>query len=515
MPGETPDQGCDSAERVRPKSDALGHRHGGAVAGGWRFVWVCLTLCAGVALLGASTGRAADQEKHGETIRVDLRLRTGGGISGPVLDSTDHGLVVVHDNVPYVFAWEELEGGSAFGTRRELLRFARGGKDRLTAEDHFQLGLFARRHGRNDLAADSFHRATRLDAGYRARIKEVSSERELYGDGDGPLEFAIEGDVASIVKSSEDPSDEPRSDPELNGSLPPAIASVPLDGRREEVRAAYEKFGAEVREVIGEDVTLIETDHFLIWTDWRRHRDRLGDWCEAMYAAVCNQFGLSPSDDVFLAKCPVYCWRSKARFQRFARHFDGYDGSGAIGYTRSIAENGHVHVVLLRQGRSEADFDRFAATLVHEGTHAFMHRLYSSTLIPHWVNEGYADLVAERVLGDRCVAGENATLLARQIVRHDWPLGDLLRHAGPIETHQYPVAHSVVSFLEGRGRERFAGFIRSLKEGQSVETALTAHFDMTTVDELETQWRRAIRDTDPQLRQERAVSQETSVSGDR
>ena len=474
-----------------------------------------LPLCVGILFLGASFARAADQEIRSETIRVDLRLRTGGRLSGPVLDATEHGLVVVHDGFPYVFAWGELEAGSAYGTKRALMALRRGGTDRLTAEDHFQLGLFARRHGRSDLAANSFHFASRLDADYRARVKAASAEFAQRGDTDSPADFPSgHASGATGNRSEAEDSDVPPGS-DLSTSLTPVIASVPLNGRREEVRRVYDTFGTKVREVMGDDVTLIETDHFLIWTDWRQHRDRLAVWCEAMYTAVCKQFGLSPADDVFLAKCPVFCWRSKARFQRFARHFDGYDGVNAIGYTRSIAENGHVHVVLLRRGHSPADFDRFAFTLVHEGTHAFMHRLHSSTLIPHWINEGYADLVAERVLGERCPAGENASLLARQIVRYDWPLGDLLRHAGPIEVHQYPVAHSVIAFLEGKGSERFAGFVRSLKEGLEVEAALASHYGMATVDQLETQWRRAIRESDPSPKRNPPGSQGSTTAEDR
>lgn len=447
-----------------------------------------LIIWIGLVLPGAPGAESGDRPVSGRTIRADLRLRTGGGLSGPVVDSSDHGLVVVHDHTPHVFAWTELEPDSAYETKGALLALARGGKDRMAAEDYFRLGLFAYRHGLADRAGNCFGRATRLDATYRSRVKSAVAEWKPHDDARVGLD-AVTDDGAALVEN--DPVIDPPSE-----FLGTGIAPGPLLGRRDEVRHAYDTFGAKVKEVMGQGVTLIETDHFLIWTDWRRDRDRLGPWCEAMYAALCEQFGLDPADDIFLAKCPIYCWRSKARFQRFARHFDGFKGTGAIGYTRSIAENGHVHVVLLRQGNSPADLDCFACTLVHEGTHAFLHRLHSSALIPHWVNEGYADLVAERVLGDRCPAGENAALLAKQIVRFDWPLGDLLSRTEPIEVHQYPIAHSVVAFLEGKGRDRFAGFIRSLKEGQGIETALDEHYGMATVDRLEKQWRRSVRGND-------------------
>ena len=94
-----------------------------------RIIWIGLVLPVAP---GAGSGERA---MSGRTIHADLRLRTGGGLAGPVVDSTDHGLVVVHDHTPYVFAWEELEPASAYETKGALLALARGGKDRMTAED--------------------------------------------------------------------------------------------------------------------------------------------------------------------------------------------------------------------------------------------------------------------------------------------------------------------------------------------------------------------------------------------
>ncbi|MBU0717913.1 MAG: hypothetical protein KJ749_06660, partial [Planctomycetes bacterium] len=256
----------------------------------------------------------------------------------------------------------------------------------------------------------------------------------------------------------------------------------------------YKNFGNAVREALGRDVTLVETDHFLIWTDWHpRNRPRLAQWGEAMYTALSRQFELDPSEQVFLAKCPIFCFRNKARFLKFARKFDGQDVKSSIGYTRSIERNGHVHVALYRRGSTEADFDRFAGTLVHEGTHAFVHRLYSTRLIPNWINEGLADAVAEQVLGDSCPNAENAALLARQYVRYDWPIEGLLHSVGPIEIHQYALAHSVVAYLQSQGAKQFAEFIRSLKEGNSVSFALAAVYDGMTLAHLEARWRASVR----------------------
>ena len=435
-----------------------------------------------------------------ETISVDVRLRTGGSLSGLVVADTDHGLVVVHDKTPYVFAWVELEAGSAYTTKRALLILDRGGVSKLTAADHFQLGLFALKQGRNDLAVGAFRIAEKRNARYKRRVVNALEEarRKRRGHGDA-------GPLATPDKLERDASDGPTISREdlANGSgemgrpLADVAAGILAHQPSQEVRAklleAYRTFGEKVREVLGRDIVLIESEHFLIWTDWRRReRDRLPVWCEAMYRSLCEQFGLDPSQNVFAAKCPVFCFRTAGRFRKFAQKFDGYSGKQAVGYTRSIERNGHVHMALVRQGRSEIDIDRFATTLVHEGSHAFLHRLYSPTLIAHWVNEGFAELVAQRVLGDRCVTAANAELLARQFVRYDWPIGDLLESSGPVAVCQYPIAHSVVAYLEGLGSDRFTAFIRILKEGVTVSDALAENYRGMTLAILEQRWREAV-----------------------
>ncbi len=438
--------------------------------------------------------------------QVAVKLRTGGTIRGVALDHTQYGLVLVRDKTPYAISWIEIESGSAVATRRQLMAWDRGGVRKLTADDHFELGLFALHHGRRDLASGEFRAATRLDRSYKDKVKAA-----LVGaDARGRTDRATGDTIGSTPAKGNDHN--PNHD--RASSTPPDsvvttneqvasdaaffdVAPGPASEYRERVLQAYLTFGAKVRDVFGKSVVLIETEHFLIWTDWEtRHHQWLANWCETMYTALSQRFGVGQAESVFLAKCPVFCWRGEKQFKRFAREFDGYPAVDSIGYTRSIERNGHVHVVLVRQGRSPADFDRFACTLVHEGTHAFVHRLFTSRLIPHWINEGLADLVAEQVLGDQCPNGENARLLARQFVRYDWPITYLLGSVGPIEVHEYPLAHSVVAFLERLGTDRFARFIRHLKAGQSAGAALAKEYDGLTLAALEDRWRAAVRNND-------------------
>lgn len=468
-----------------------------------------------VSLFVAVSASKASAPASIKTISVDLKLRTGGELSGAVVDHDAHGLAILHDDTPFVFAWSELDGGSAFAVRRSMLILARDDADKLSADDHFDLGMFALAQGRNDLAANEFDAAKKVRPDLAMRIREAFDEfrlRKQTAKIDEPL-TSPEVDESAHASEPGSPTNAPLGEtsalPDLSETNTPAHPSPEV---RERVREAYLRFGTKVQEVMGRDIALIESDHFLIWTDWeKRERGRLTEWCEAMNAALCERFGLDPRDDVFLARCPVFCFRSKARFRKFARDFDGYDGKDAIGYTRSIEKNGHVHMAFARVGRSEADYDRFACTLVHEGTHAFLHRLYGPKLLPHWVNEGYADLTAERILGDRCPNGGNAALLARQYARYDWPIAGLLESTSTIGVHQYPLAHSVVAYLESHGRDRFAGFIEGLKNGATFADALAGNYDGMTFVGLEQAWKDAIRKADPSVTE---VSNGFIVGGD-
>lgn len=459
---------------------------GGVTRG--RGAWTACAVVAASILWVVPAGASAQST----TISLDIKLETGGGLTGLVVDHDEHGVVVVAQETPYVFAWDDLEAASAYRARLALLGLTRGGADRLTAQDHFALGSYMLWRRRPVAARREFDEAVALDPAFAQRVEQAYAANRERGEA---APEALEGAGNGNAPGSGPP--EATLAERIALALPGGTAGegAALDPRvREQVRQVYETFGAQVRGVMGGGVGLIETEHFLIWTDCDAPtRKLLPHWCEAMYAALCAQFGLDPVGDVFLAKCPVFCWRSKARFLKFARTFDGHDGRDAVGYSRSVPESGHVHVVLYQQGPSETQRRRFACTLVHEGTHAFVHRLGGGRLIPNWVNEGLAELMTERVLGEDSYAGETSALLARQYVRYDWPLQGLLESTGTIAVQEYPLAHSVVAFLDAKGEGRLRAFVLGLREGLSTQDALGQAYEGMTSDKLEQGWREEVR----------------------
>lgn len=434
-----------------------------------------------------------------EPPRLELRLRTGGAIGGRVVDHNETSLILLHGDTPHVFAWRELEPRSAYATRRLLLAQQRGRQDALTADDQMVLGEFALTFHRNDLAATHFREAVRLDPSRKPRVDAIflAYRRQREADAAG------RAGASKPTVPQENGGNTPAARPDFASAelvtLPAweLVDPVPLETAAQ-IAEVYLTFGETVRRVVSKSITLVETDHFLIWTDWdRRHHARLAEWCERMYAAMVEEFQLDAALPLFPARCPVFAFRARPRFRDFARKFDGFDARNSIGYTRSIEANGHVHVVLLRTGDSEIDFDQFAVTMVHELTHAFVHRLHSTRLIPHWVNEGLADMMAERVLGERCFTRENAELLAGYWVRSRRSLAGLLASEGPIEVHEYPLAHSVVAHLYDADAAAFRSFFRGLKEGRTAAEALADAYAGMTPEELEVNWRGQFEESAP------------------
>ncbi len=461
---------------------------------GAHFAAVCLLSVTFIVIGRRAESVSPESAENAPLPQVTVVLNTGGSLRGAVADWNDHGLVLVSGETPYVFSWNELDTLSGYAVQRQLLFTTRNGLP-LNADQHFRLGAYTLRRNKRDLASEELTSAVKLDPGMQKAVQELIETHK-------PRKRNMNQSF---------PRNEPDDDTQVTlrdrnfSAIDTALASngQPDDMVRTpaEVRALvleiYRRFGTEVQETIGRQIALIETEHFLIWSDWAKAENpMLGEWCEQLYAELSRQFMVTGDESVFLAKCPIFVFRSPNRFRKFARTFDGYDAAQSAGYTRSIEANGHTHVALLRFGDSQVDYDQFAWTLAHETTHAFLHRWHSTRLIPHWVNEGIAERSAQRVLGARCPAWNNAQMLARQCVKHNWPVRSMLASAGPIDTHEYPLAHSVIEYLDSLGPGKLAGFVRHLKDGRSIADALADQWEGMTVDSLDQRWRDWVRAAD-------------------
>lgn len=430
----------------------------------------------GILLCVTHSGAVQAVADDGRMVPVKLQMRHGGFIEGRVAEFDDGGSVLAVDADFVAVNWDDVKLQSAYRCIKRILISRCGSEADLRAEDHFRLGLFAGKRGNHRLGVAEFNQAERLDRNYRSRIdqawttiRSAQSDVERFRAPDRPGAQLLEDSADHPMRYLRASAEENRRAIELDKAL-----------------------GEKVREEIAPGLVLLETPHFLIWTDWpERHRELLPHWAELLYERLCLEFGFASDEPIWRGKCPIYCFRSKKRFDKFARTVDQYDSVVALGYTKT-AQNGYARVVLRRLGSEVADLDRFATTLVHETSHAFMHAYGSARPLPPWLSEGLADFVAERVLSGGCRTGENAAAVARQYVYHHKSVQSIFQADAELPAHYYPVSHSMVDFLIQLDRRAFVSFVGGIKSGVAPGQALADHYGGMTTLSLEREWRQHI-----------------------
>lgn len=451
---------------------------------------ILVALCADCATAYGDDGRM---------VRVTLILNNGRQITGLAGDYDDFRIVLKVGAQLAAVEWSDVKTASAYGARKKILESVRGSSKNLTAEDHFQLGYFLAVRNNRTAAVAEFRKAERRaasggDSSFKKRIKtawrEIRRARERNEKRSREPIYSQRKDTSS---SALNPQHSALSTGRTRHGV--AYRTYSEEQHRQAVKAFKHFVETEVRSKIAPDLVLLETRHFLIWTDWpEAKRNLIPDWAEQLYNVMCDEFGFPRDDPVWLGKCPLFCFKNKSRFEKFAKSIDGYDGTTALGYTKTTT-TGYVHVVLRRLGNRPEDIDRFAVTMVHEASHAFMHNYGPPKNLPPWLNEGLADYIAERVLGDRCPTGENAVALARQYVARNKSIREVFEFEASPPGHFYPICHSLVQYLIQRDGDAFVAMINDLKAGMDTEKALKKHYSGMNLNVLDHSWRTWVKKT--------------------
>ena len=115
-------------------------------------------------------------------------------------------------------------------------------------------------------------------------------------------------------------------------------------------------------------------------------------------------------------------------------------------------------------GQIEAEL-RWRRTLTHELTHAVMAGFKGDAPLPYWLEEGLAEMLAERVW-------PRPNAIGRAKARGEAGLGLLLDPDYRLVASDYPVAMSLVMGLHREDPARFGQFIQRLKRGEDQEQLL-------------------------------------------
>jgi hypothetical protein len=468
---------------------------------------LCLMLTCGPTSLWARQ-TASTQPRDG--IYVELHIKGDD-------DSVQRlkGLLKSHDALALTFEpvsmpimqvrWDDLTPTCAYTVRSRLI-------DRDSASDWFELGEFAWNLKLDKPARTAFANARRLDSSLNDRIDAILKaparqlpapvpKAESGGQDDGDSE-SVRSDPTEPSDRA-DRSDRPPSDgPSRNRRDRQASNDVPLEKFKPATEAEHAASMSRARSIKGEVAELlqiefaeIETDHFLIFTDWNTDQHAfLRDNCETAYRLVAKQFKLSPKDNIFVGKLPVFMFERQSDFLKFARDYDEAPFALNVAGYYSGRSDGIGHLVMWKPrptvtgnaGHRDAE-RRWANTLVHEFCHAFVARYRSNGRIPRWVNEGIAEYIAQSHLPEHgyFAPAREAALLKRDI---SYVFDD-----ENIPGWQfYPVMMSLIDLLVKEKPDAFLPFFNDLKDGLSGELALRKHYGIGYAD-LEMHWREYAR----------------------
>ena len=259
----------------------------------------------------------------------------------------------------------------------------------------------------------------------------------------------------------------------------------------QQIRAFHQRahdWARQTRQTITKDLRLVETAHFLIFTTWpvREHRS-LAARCEAMYRALCRQFDIPATRNIWAGKLPVFMFWQREHYAAFTTTIDKVKAVRAGGYNVQTSA-GFTYVVLSHTKTKTW----FYEVLIHESTHAFLGRYLTNRIIPRWANEGLAEYMAAKLVKN-ARAGERWLPATRLAVARNMDVSAVFSGQA-LSPLGYGISQSLVRYMAASNRKGLIQFIRLMKEGKSEKDALRESMNLTHA-QLAENWRAWARRT--------------------
>jgi hypothetical protein len=394
---------------------------------------------------------------HGEVVQVDpplsadvfLRSGPAARVSGELLRYDAQTLVIRTRSDERELKWLELTPQSAFVLRSRVI-------DREKASDWLALGEMGWSMGARDQARTALARAVKLDPSLKGRANEILA--------------TAAGSAVAAQPSKPSTTPAPTTRPSYY------IASTP-----EQDAAAIERaqqFSAAVADKLEITFTELQTPHFIVFTDWDpREFDFIKSNVEAAYAAVARQFEVPAKENIFVGKLPIFMFGRQEDFQTFSAEFHEMAPTPTLlGYYAEYG-NGRGHMAMWKpnvaaaRGNLRQAERQWAYVLTHEFAHAFIARYHSHRPIPRWLNEGLAEVIAQRQFPD-----PQRRIQARQqaLARYDFTF--LFDDDNMPGGEFYPVMHTMTEMLLVQDPRRFLEMFRAIKDGMEGQAALTKFY---------------------------------------
>ncbi len=250
----------------------------------------------------------------------------------------------------------------------------------------------------------------------------------------------------------------------------------------------------EAKKSVTDKIHLVETDHFLIYSAWRKSNDDdLARICEKMYEAMCKKFDIPKGQNIWAGKLPIYVFWESSHYKKFVTEVDkaGLRSPKLLKAGGYNSQQGAFSYIVLNKAHSKTWFFNL---LVHEASHAFLGRYISNRHVPTWANEGIAELMAAQLVpsGTSAKRYGDAT---RRAIRERIDVSRIFQDV-PLDGFWYGIAQSLVRYMIHRDRSGFIQFVKLYKQGKSEADALREAMGLTHEELLKAWYKSAARGLD-------------------
>lgn len=437
-------------------------------------LWIALSLWAALAVVVVARAEPVAVSPP-VTVRVTVLAEPRSEtVTGDLVEYDESGLTLAIKGERRRLPYASLTAHSAFTARLRAVNPDDG-------RGWLDLAAFGRAVGAEREAEQAIQRALKLDPGLTADADRVRALplNTLRGPlqpkpGDrGAGEARDPGELLTDA-SGEAPKFEP---------VTPEQAAAAMAAADREAEFSLRQLGVTARR--------LETDHFVIYTDWGPVDDEfLAESLEGAYRLVSREFNIPVEQNVFVGKLPVYMFDSHTTFLRYAKEVDGNQNFRVTvaGYYRGRTD-GMGKLVMSKPSTTQNDGlavarRKWARTLTHEFAHAFLARYRSNTFVPRWLNEGLAEVISEQVY-----PRDGAVDTARQIARTNRTISAIFDDRVMPGPEMYPVMMTLVQALHRDDPAKFVAFVDRLKAGDDAERTLREMYGVDYAG-LEAAWRR-------------------------
>ena len=285
---------------------------------------------------------------------------------------------------------------------------------------------------------------------------------------------------------------------------PPKGLFEPIERRYSRQRIADVKSNTETHRDLGKKMRAIsanthpiETDHFVIYSDWSKKDDRrLAKIYEKLYGALCKQFAIGPKENIWIGKLPVFAFWKKDPYVNFSQSALGVAiADKAAGFAGRRGSFSYVCLGPVDSKNKAQSISWFYQLLCHESTHAFIGRYISDRHLISWLNEGIAETMVAQLVPNGKQTKYKLTS-AHKKVKGGWlpREGDMFGPTNiPLEGAYYGCAQSMARYLIAKDRKKFIQLITLIKNGTDPKEAMKEAYGYSSYSAFLKAWKKMVK----------------------